>query len=74
MIISGTGIPASPSTKVKDALFLAVYFMERCLLFLAVSTRPAGCLTSLTLGTELIGVIEIVSIKFVVCLKLPKTD
>lgn len=27
MIISGTGIPASPLTKVKDALLLAVYFM-----------------------------------------------
>lgn len=30
MIISGTGIPASPLTKVKDALFLAVYFMQCC--------------------------------------------
>lgn len=30
MIISETGIPTSLLTKVKDALFLVVYFVEKC--------------------------------------------
>ena len=33
MIISETGIPTSPLTKVKDAVFLDVYFMENAVSF-----------------------------------------
>ena len=57
MIVSETGIPTSLLTKVKDALFLAVYFMEKChLIFPSLPAdflfpqRPASCLILPTLG------------------------
>lgn len=57
MIISETGIPTSLLTKVKDALFLVVYFVEKCdLIFPSLPAnflfpqRPASCLILPTLG------------------------
>ena len=57
MFISETGIPTSLLTKVKDALFLVVYFVEKCdLVFPSLPAnflfpqRPASCLILPSLG------------------------
>lgn len=81
MIISETGTPTSLLTKVKDALFLAVYSMGNAVSFflpwMPIYSSLKGQLAVLfywLLWTELTGVIEIIFIKLVICLRLPKTD
>lgn len=76
MIISETGIPTSPLTKVKDAVFLAVSSVGNAIQFcflacgVNVPTKASWRSCLIDFGDKIGGVVEIILSKLVICLRL----